>query len=260
MKLRQIVSTFLSSKDSSSHDFVRVYNLAVFGVQTEFNLDIKGNFKTVLVNVNPNKSAEFPCGAITYNKMGIVNRNGEIATFKRNDKLTNYHQDAFANTAPLAGVPTLPDFTGFNGTSDGVSLYNAYLYLNYNYGNTSFNLFGLGSGTIDIGQYTVDETNRIIKFNPDFIYTTFLFEGLFDAPLGDDDDYEIDTRGAQAMLAYIRWANAVDMPKQFGQSTINALYRAYTNQKRLARMRINPVVLNEMQNAERRSWKLVAKA
>lgn len=257
MKLRQIIANLLNSKDSSSHEFVRLWNIGVFGMQTEFGLDVKGHLKTVLIDVSPNKTAPFPCDFVRLSKLGITNDCGELVCFKVNNQLTTYHSEYFNSTSRLAGVPKLPNY-GFVGGINGYG-YNDYLFLNYWYNSTTYNLFGLPSGTCDVGEYKVDETNKVFQFNPHFHWTSFLCEYLADG-CDEEDDYEVDIRMAEAVKSYLRWQDVIDRPKKASQSTINALERKYYNQKRLAKMRINPVIINEMQNAERRSWKLVAKA
>jgi len=257
MKLREIVSNYLDSADQSSHSFRRLWNLAKFGIQTEFSLDVKGILRTILIPVSPNKTAPFPSDMISYTKLGIVNMNGELATFKRNDKLSTYHSEYFANVDRLEAIPTLPSY-GINGGLNGYG-YNDFLFLNYWYGSTSYNLFGLGSGTCDIGQYKVDETNKVFQFDPYFHWDSFLCEYLSD-DCDSDGDYEVDVRMAEAVKAYIRWQDVADRPKKASPSAVARLRSEYFNTKRLARMRLNPVVINEMQNIERRSWKLVAKA
>ena len=259
MKLREIIGNLLDSKDEGSHEFRRLWNLGVFGMKAEFNLDVKGHLKTVLLTLNPNKTVQLPCDYVKYSKIGIVNDLGEFVTFKRNNQLTAYHQDYFNNATPLSNVPTLPTAAMLSGLNGGSSLYSQASYLNYNYGGTSFNLFGLGSGTADIGQYKVDEWAKIILFDPNFTYTQVLLEYLSDGE-DDNEDYDVDIRMAEAVRCYLRWSDVVDRPKKASQGTVDRLWHNYSNSKRLARMRINPVVMNEIQNAERRSWKLVAKA
>ena len=258
MKLREIVANLIDSRDSSSHDFRRLYNLAVFGIRTEFSLDIKGYIKSVLLDVNPNKSVELPCNYISLSKIGIVNGRGEVVTFKRNNMLSNYHADQFTQNNRLAGVPLLPSFCAPG--LGGVYGYNQFAYLNYWYGGTGYHLFGLGSGTANVGEYKIDEANRIILFNSHFIWDQVLLEYLSDGCDEDSDDYEIDVRYAEAVKAYIRWQDVIDRPKKASPGAIQQLKLAYFNSKRVAKMRINPVIINEMQNAERRSWKLVAKS
>lgn len=258
MKLREIISNYIDSKDESSHSFRRLYNIGAFGMKTEFNLNIKATLKTVKLTVNPNKTVQLPCDYISLSKVGVVNSLGEIVTFKRNNNLTTYHSEYFNSTGTLQTLPQLP--SGDTGIGTNGLGYNQFLYLNYWYGGTSFNLFGLGSGTADVGQYKVDETNRLILFDPNFTWATVVLEYLSDGCDDETDDYEVDIRCAEAMKCYLRWQDVVDKPKKAGPGAINKLKLDFYNARRLARMRINPVILNEMQNAERRSWKLVAKA
>lgn len=258
MKLREIVAQLIDSQDNSVHAFRRLYNLGVWGMRTEFNLDVTGQIKSVLLDVNPNKTVQLPCDYVSYTKIGVINQHNEVVCFKRNDKLTNYHQEYFNSNNRTQGVPTLPNF-GFQGGLNGYG-YFPYLYLNYWYGNTSYNLFGLGSGTADVGQYKVDEQARIILFSPHLHWTQILLEYLSDGCDEDNDDYEVDIRAAEAVKSYLRWQDVIDRPKKASPATVRMLKDAYFNEKRKSRMRLNPVVLNEMQNIERRSWKLVAKA
>ncbi len=260
IKLREIVANLLDSQDSSSHSFRRLYNLGAFGMKTEFNLDVLGSFKTVLINVSPNKTAQLPCDYVSYNKIGITNAKGEIVTFKRNNQLTNFHEAYYNTLDRTAGVPTLPTY----GVSDGLNPtffdYNSYFYLNYWYNSTSYQLFGIGSGTQSLGEYKVDEQNRIILFDPSFQYDQVLLEYLTDGCDEDNGDYEIDVRAAEAVKSYLRWQNAIDLNKKFSLGQVQVFKREYYNQKRLARMRLNPVIVNELADAERRSWRLTAKA
>lgn len=260
MKLREIVANLLDSQDSSSHSFRRMYNLGVWGMKTEFDLDVTGQIKTVLLDVHANHTASLPCDFISYNKIGIVNQKGECVTLKCNDQLTNYHQAFFNATNRTAGVPIMPSYGTVDGLNTGFLDYNSYFYLNYWYNGTGYNLFGVGSGTVSLGEYKVDEQARIILFDPYFQWDKVLLEYLSDGCDEENDDYEVDVRAAEAVKSYIRWQNAIDQPKKYSQSQIQGMKLAYFNEKRKSKMRINHVVINELANAERRSWRLTAKA
>jgi hypothetical protein len=261
MTLREIVSSLIDSQDASIHSFRRLYNMGVFGMKTEFNLDVKGKLKTVLLSVSPNKTAEFPSDYISYSKIGVVNGKGEIACFKRNNQLTNYHQEYYSQNSRTKGVPYLPGYGTVDGLNGGGYFdYNGFAYLNYNYSGTNYNLFGIGSGTASIGEYKVDDAARVILFGQHFYYDEVLLEYLSDGSDEENDDYYVDVRMAEAVKSYLRWQNAIDMPKKYSPSQIQGYKSNYYNQKRLSKMRMNPLVLNELQDAERRSWKLTAKA
>lgn len=252
LTLKEIIGQFLNSADQTSHQFLRLWNIGVFGIKTEFNLDIIGVYRTQILDVNPNKTVDLPCDYIKYSKIGLINDQGEIATFRRNDQLSTYNGINPKNR--LAGTPN-------SGT--GVTLANyPYLnqYCNFYENGTMYNLYGANSGTGNIGEYTIDEKSKQIFLNPHSTHSKIVLEYLCD---GFDDDcgiVEIDVRAGACMLAYLRWHNAIDQPKKFNPNQVDNLKKEFYRTKRLAKMRLNPFVLNEMQDAQHSSPKLVAKA
>lgn len=257
--IRKIVSQYLNSADRSDHEFARLYNIAVRGIENEFNLDVQGQFLTVLLDVNTNKTVQLPAGYINYSKIGIVNGSGEFVTLKRNDQLSNYHGIYYSQANRNAGVPTIQSL-GNPFEPAGNTGYTYAYWLNFWQQGTSFNLYGLPSGTSTIGTYKIDVGANVILLNPDFCYPQILLEYLSDGYNENDDDYMIDSRCAEAMLAWIRWQGCVDQPKKFGEGALARLERQYYNSKRVARMRMNPFNLAEMNDIIRRATNLTAKA
>ena len=102
--LKTIVAELIDSKDSSSHEFRRMYNIGVRGVR-EFNTDIVGNFSTKLLDVNANKTADLPEDYVNYSKMGVINEKGEIVTLRSNPQLSNYNIGHPLNPDRFEGVP-----------------------------------------------------------------------------------------------------------------------------------------------------------
>lgn len=74
--LKKIVANYLNTEDLTSHQFLRLYNIAKWGLDTEFNLDITGKLKTVILEVNPNKTVDLPCDYVSYTKIGQINSRG----------------------------------------------------------------------------------------------------------------------------------------------------------------------------------------
>jgi len=256
--IKKIVAQFLNSADRSTHDFARLYNIGVRGLENEFSLDVTGTFKTVLLDVEPNKTVILPCGYINYSKIGIVNQAGEFVTLKRNDQLSQYHATAFTNTSRNAGVPSINSF----GAPQGLNLlgYNNTYYFNFYNSGTSYNLYGLDSGTATIGTYKIDVNDGVILLNPEFIYPQILLEYLSDGYDEDEDDYTIDSRAAEALLSWIRWQNAIDQPKKFPASVVMMHQKNYFNEKRKAKVRLNGIHLSELNDIVRRGNKLTPKA
>jgi hypothetical protein len=257
--IRKIVSQYLNSADRSDHEFVRLYNIAVRGCENEFQLDIQGTFLTVLLDVEPNKTVQLPVGYVNYSKVGIVNQVGEFVCLKRNDQLSNYHAIYYTQANRNAGVPSINNFSNPFLPVGSTGYAYSYWYNFWQLG-TSFNLYGLPSGTATIGTYKIDIGANVIILNPDFTYPQVLLEYLSDGYNEEDTDYMIDSRCAEAMLSWIRWQGSIDQPKKFSPSLVAMYERQFYNQKRLARMRMNPFNLAEMNDIIRRSSNLTAKA
>ena len=252
ISVKRIIGEFLSSTDESQHRFLRLWNIAKFGMETEFNLDLTGVIKTVLLDVNANKTVNLPCDYVSYSKIGEINGKGEVVTYKRNNQLTTLLQygNNRVNKAPMVG--SRGDFNLFP--------YDLNYYNNYFSDGVTYNLYGANSGTPNRGEYKVDEANRLIFLSIDISVSQIVLEYLSDGYDQSDDDYSVDVRASAALLAYIRWRDALDKPKKFGIGQIDFLKKDYYREKRLCQVRMNPFVLNEFEHASRQSVKLVAKA
>lgn len=251
---REIVAQFLNSSDYGSQQFMRLYNMLIWGLKTEFNLNITGTFKTVILDVNATKTVQLPCDYIQYSKIGVLNGRGEVLTFKRNEQLTtlNTGLENRTNGAPvMRGVTDiLPDAFPYN-----INNYN-----NYFYGGTSYQLFGADSGTPVRGEYKVDEGQRLIFLSPQTTSDKIVLEYLSDGYEEGCDDYSVDVRAAECMKTYLRWQNAIDAVKKYSQSQIREYKSEFYRTKRITAMMMNPFILNEMQHAMRVNSKIVPKA
>ncbi len=252
IKLREIVAELIDSMDSSSHAFRRLYNMGVRGMR-EFNMDIVGALKTVVLDVNANKTVELPLDYINYTKIGVINDRGEVVTMKRNDQLSNLNEIYFDLANRAKDAPVLNTIGNFTNPS-------SYLFWYFNYWNsgTSHTLFGLDSGTANIGEYKVDD--GVILLDPNNFYTQIVLEYLSDGYDADIDDYEVDVRASEALLCYIRWKNSQDLKHKFSQGDVMVYKRDYYRERKLAKMRINAFNISEAEDVHRRSIKLVAKA
>lgn len=249
IKLSSVVAEFLESADQSSHQFRRLYNIGVRGCR-EFNMDILGALKTVVLDVNANKTVSLPEDFITYSKMGVMNSQGEIVTFTRNEDMSSYHAMYTEIAERNSTAPTMVSGSGTRFPA---------LYYNYWTNGYSYNLFGLDSGTATIDSFKIDENAGVILLAPNSIHTQVVLEYLSDGYDEDLDDYEIDIRAEEAFICYLRWKNATDLVKKYGQGQIREYKSEYYRERKLAKMRINPVVISEMVKAKQASVKLTAK-
>lgn len=252
ISLKEIIGQFLNSSDQTSHQFLRLWNIGVFGMKTEFNLDITGGVKTMLLDVNPDKTVTLPCDYIRYSKIGVLNNIGEVVTFKRNNQLTT------AQRSISGGLSSYPKAGAINNAASYP--YSQLNYNNYFYNGKNYNLFGADSGTVNIGEYKVDDRAMCIFLNMETTYSQIVLEYLSNGFDEGCNDYFIDVRAGECMKSYIRWQEAIDSRKKFSYSTVNEMKKDYYRTKRIAKMRINPFNLSEFNDCIRKSVKLVAKA
>lgn len=252
--LRKIVAQFLDSADQSSHQFRRLYNIGVRGAR-EFNLDITGQFKTVLLPVNPNKTVTLPQDYLNYSKMGIINERGEVITFTKNEQLSQYHAIYTQQVERNEGVPELTTIGQYVAP-----LPYPYLYSNYWYGGSSYNLFGLNSGTANVAEFQIDEGAGVILLNQTMNYPEILLEYLSDGYDELADDYEIDMRAEEAFICYLRWKNAQDLIKKFSAGQVREYKNEYYRERKLAKMRINKALVSELTKVKRATTGLTPRA
>jgi len=249
--LKKIVANHLNTDDLSSHQFLRLYNIAKWGLETEFNLDVTGTFKTVLLPILPNKTVELPCDYIQYSKIGQINSRGEVLTYKRNSQLSTLNTNPFNRTKGIISSTTVDGY--------GYPYDNDY-YHNYYFNGASYRLFGADSGTATYGEYKVDNGQKLIFLDPRNSQQEILLEYLSNGYVEEDGDFVIDIRAAEAMSLYMKWKDAAGQRKKYGRNEVMSMRSEYYNAKRLTKMRMNPFILNELQDVARSGNKLVAKS
>ena len=252
--LKTLVAELIDAKDSSSQEFRRLYNIGVRGLR-EFNSDVVGTFVTALLPVNANKTVDLPPDYINYSKMGVINERGEIVTLRLNQQLSNYNDGHALKQDRFENVPSLQTVT-----SPGVPYGYPFIYFNFFVSNQSYNLFGIGGGGQDIGEYKVDEGCNVIILGPYFQWDKVLFEYLSDGMDCECDDYMVDSRAAEAMVSYMRWKSSLDQPKKYGQGMIREYKADYLSERKKAKMRINSIKVAEFDDMHRITSKLAPRA
>lgn len=237
--LTEIVAQFLNSADQSTHQFRRLYNIAKFGLKTEFNLDITGVLKTEVAEVSANKTVRLPDDCISYSKIGVKNGGG-VSLLKRNDHL--------------------PMVIGAGGTGEDSIVGQHQSDCFFNYTSSGYQLFGVAGGTPTYGEYTVNTSERLIYLNPDFTYSELVIEYLSDGSDCDCEEPEVPVQAGSAMLAYIRWQDAIDARKKFSASTVRQFKVDFYREKRMAKVRLNKARMAEFLAVHREGIKLVSKS
>lgn len=211
--LKTIVSYCIDEEDQSIGSFDKYWVFAFRGL-VDLLFDVTAEPITVRLPVLGNKTVPFPADYISWNKIGILNNNGEVSTLKINNALTKY-KDADPNRIQRL-------------TSDITDTYplliNNPYYLNYYYNGIYQPLFGVGGGLVQYGECTVDEENGLIVLNPEFRYDAVILEYISSPE--KNGDYTVPLYTQEALIAWIKWKAKRGTRQDYIAEKTNARRRA----------------------------------
>jgi len=246
--LAEVVYQYIDQAKLTTAEFRRLWTIGVRGVE-EMGMDVHSTPKTVKLAVKANKTVDLPSDFIAFSKAGVLNADGEVATLRRNTDLTAYRidmADRLQNNTDNTDIETfrLQDLA----------------YVNYYDGARYVNIFGVGAMLNSAGQFDISEDLGIIYLDNDFPYTYIILEYL--SSPADDVDYKIPIQVKEAVLSYIAWKDIEMLPsgRRVNISEKQIRRKEYYNQKRLARLRVNPVTPWDANEVIRMGQKLAAKA
>lgn len=250
IELDGIVKNYLVQSEQGQNKFYKLYQIALIGMKS---MGLDAFFPTITrkVPVNANKTVNLPEDYIAYKKIGVLNPNGEVATLKRNDDLTKYADGLpdrlDKNTDNTLVTNVIPDDSPF-------------FYWNYWDGDYWTNLYGIPSGSVEFGSFTIDDAEGIIVLSNWFPFDYLIIEYL--AFLKTNEKYYIPVQFEEAMIAYLRWQDIINQPSNRRANISEKQYRSheYYNQKRLAKRRYSPIRLQEARDWISASQRMVVKS
>lgn len=211
--LKTIVSYCIDEEEQSIGSFDRYWVFAFRGL-VDLLFDVTAEPITVRLPVLGNKTVPFPADYISWNKIGILNNNGEVSTLKINNALTKY-----ADSNPNRIQKLTSDITD----TYPLLINNPY-YLNYYYNGIYQPLFGVGGGLVQYGECTVDEKNNLIVLNPEFIYDSIILEYISSPE--KNGDYAVPLYTQEALVAWIKWKAKRGSRQEYIAEKTNARRRA----------------------------------
>lgn len=244
----------LDAADQSEHQFRQVYRIGVRGCR-KFNMDVYGSFKSVLLEVQPDGTVPFPKDYMDYSMLGIVNGAGEAVPLTHNPNLSTLKQQYIQALGKTVDVPSVGDL--FAGDLTNLNNY----WLNFGFNGVGYiHLYGIGGGTYNVGEFTVDDNSRCFLLQQGYPYQTIMLEYLTDGYDDECDDYMVDVFAVEALQAWVRWMRALDNRKKYSLSEVGYLQGQFNIQKRDAKFRLNKARISEMQQVFRSNVKLTARA
>lgn len=225
--LKTVVSYFLDQYDKSDGDFDKAWVLA-FRALVAIGFSFSFEPVTQRLPVLANKTVPYPADCIFATKIGVLNNVGELSSLRINRALTKWKDNNPNRLSQLTpdvqnAVPMILGFPFF---------------FNYYDNGLYYNLFGVGGGLIQYGSCTLDDTNRVVVLEPDFQYSSILFEYIGSPE--KNGDYTIPIWAQEAVIAFIEWKMKLNTDQNFYARSIEA--QRSTPGKRVSLQVINQVL------------------
>ena len=195
--IKEAVAMFCDQYDRSMGDFDKFWVLAMRGLES-MHFNISAEPKTVRLPINGNMTVTIPSDYVSWVKIGLIDQNGQVSTLRINNALTTF-RDMNPNRLELLTADVNNGWLGQIENSPFLNYYQDGLYTP---------IFGIGGGLIQFSECRVDEKNNVIVLPPNYRFDDLLLEYI-SCP-EKDDDYKIDRRLREPLIAFIAWKMRLD--------------------------------------------------
>lgn len=221
ISLKSIVAYALDDMGKSIGDADKAWLFGFRGLEL-MHYSTQAEPKTVRLPVQGNLTVILPSDYVTWTKIGILNDFNEIVPLVINKSLT-----LFRDLMPNRESYLTPDICQY--------VFGFPYFFNYLSDNNYTNINMARIGSPIYGECRVDEINNIIILDPYFKYKQIMLEYM--STPEKDDDYMVDRRLREALIAFIAW--------KFKQGSRQDFYAAWTEGRR----NIEPVTLQEYERS-----------
>lgn len=158
VSLDSMITDYLNESEQSNHKYFKLFHIAFRGME-QLGLDFFYQIKSVKLPVLANMTVPLPADYLNYQKVGVLNAQGEVIPLKYNDKLTTY-----ADLQPTRLTQTV------DNTLTTLYLGDTPIFYNYWNGDVFINIYGVPSGSPFVGGFKIDNTNGVILLDENFGY------------------------------------------------------------------------------------------
>lgn len=243
--LDSIIYEYINQANLTDAHYLRLFPIAVRGLK-EIHMDITGEPVTRKLGVLPNKTVELPSDCKRWNKIGVINDRGELATLIHNPKFSGYAATDTDRLSANAGSVASPPFSRWD-------------YQNYYSDNNNFVLFGLPPGTTNYGEFKVLEDQGVILLSSDYGYDHVILEYLA-CPIANGD-YMVPDVATECLISWLAWKDIQHTPtsRRSNDGKIRERKREFYNQKNNMRPKAHPVRLQDLNEIFIRGTRLSVK-
>lgn len=246
--LSEVIYQYIDQAKLSNAEYRRLWTIGVRGVE-ELGMDVYNTKKTVKLPINANKTVSLPLDYIGFSKVGVFNEKGEVASLRRNVALSSYKILQSDRTS-----------SNTDNTTGSTYRLQDLAFVNYFDGARYVNIFGAGAVLNSAGEFDISEEDGLLYLQNDYSYDYVVLEYM--SSPADDVDYKIPVQIKEAVLAWIAWKDIEHLPlgRRASLGDKQMRRKEYYNQKRLANLRENPIMLWDANEIIRMGQKLVAKS
>lgn len=244
----EIVNLYIDETMQSTHSYYRLSHICNRGVM-DMGLDFFFSIKSVKLPVKNNKTADLPSDYLQYSKVGIANKNGQIACLKHNNSISIY-ADTFNDRLSKVQAGAI----GFNWDYNSNNFYNF-----YNNGFFVGNVYGYPSDMPILGQFKIDEANNLLVLDVNYKYDYIIMEYMCSP--SQDEQYTVPLVFKEALIAWLAWKDIANLPVKthVQNSNVSMRRKEYYNQRRLAFQRYKPFRLEESVDINQEANRLTVK-
>lgn len=209
--------------ETTMHKYARFLQYLISGLR-DFNLDVSGVPKAVLLTLNDNNTVDLPSDYIAFIRIGICGDDGNLHHLGHNPKMCRLVTDECGDLEQVSG-------TGESSFSDieGGHIRNDESIGRY---------FGVGGGNNQNGYYNIRSREGYIELQ-NFTGTTIWLEYLADIERNEEGEFEIHPYLVEVLKDWIQWkviqrnirmpANAKIIAKKDYSDSRNIAKRRFTS-------------------------------
>ena len=236
MDIKEIVAAALDELSWGDHEYARMKRLMFRGIR-KMRWDFIGKIRTVKIKVLPNKTAMLPAEFLKERKVGLLNSDGEIATFVENPNLA------------------IVDCGIDRDTEDNDRSDDRFEEID---GGDHAPVMGSGrwGSQHSLGEYRINRDSRMIVFNPGFPHSHFYLE--FNSATDSKGNCDVPEMVSEALIAWgvmKSTENRSDTPAYLNSQR----KAAYEKEMRLARLRIRSLTKSRKNQSSRQAVRQTVK-
>lgn len=244
--VKQCIFEAIDQAGYGREKYRRLYPIAIRGCY-DLGVDVFLEPIQIKLDVNTNMTVKIPENAVKVLQAGVLSADGKFSPLKRSDSLTTYGATAYNRQS-------------INQDSSSVNVYNYYndffeiYYMTYPFTP----LFGVPGGSLYQGEYRVDNHNGLILLDNTYKHSYIILECLM---IDCEENMRIPIECREALISWLAWKSSQYVPvsRMNPMPDRERLRSEYYVEKRNAKRKLNPIILNDYYELTREMTRLTPK-